>query len=334
MPTTLPPKYRARVFDVPDPLFRKTLIGAGALGVLFLAIVLIAPVRTPKVASVEEIPERLAKLILEKPKPADPGPEAAAAVEETRTETPPEVEPEPKAEVVAPAPRPRPRREEPQVAPDAGTAGRERARAEITETLATTTTKVEKALEDLTAALETSSSESDAPKPRRRQRRVRSGRDASDLAPVEVAMRTTGESAGVSGAAVGVELVALDPITAVEGASGGDGASGDLSGEGAAPGVYRSASSLAAIIRKYAAGIQFCYDNELKHDPSLEGKVIAVITVAPSGKVADVSVALDSVGSEPMRACILSQIRSWTFPPIAEGSTSFQAPFVFTPPRK
>lgn len=335
MSTKLPEKYRARFFDVPDPLFRKTLTGAGILGAIFLLVVLITPIRAPKIATVEEIPERLAKLILEEPKPRDAGkPEAPSAVEEKKLEETVTPEPEPKAEVVAPTPRPRPRREEPKVAPDAGTAGRERAKKEITEKLAKTTTKVEKALEDLTAALETSTTESKAPKPRRRRSHVRSGRTSSDLAPVEVAMRTTGEEANVSGTSVGVELVALDGIAAVEGSGGDGGAGGAPDGTGAAPGVYRSSSSLASIIRKYAAGIQYCYDNELKHDPTLEGKVITVITVAANGQVADVSIALDTVGSDEMQACILSQIRGWKFPPIADGSTSFQAPFVFTPPKK
>ena len=31
-------------------------------------------------------------------------------------------------------------------------------------------------------------------------------------------------------------------------------------------------------------------------------------------------------------SCALSQIRSWKFPPISGGLTTFQAPFVFTPP--
>lgn len=147
-------------------------------------------------------------------------------------------------------------------------------------------------------------------------------------------MRTTGERADVGGSSVGVELVALEGVGAVDGGTGGEGgASGAVDGTGAAPGVFRSTASLAAIIRKYAAGIQYCYENELKHDPGLEGKMVVVITVAANGQVSAVSISRDTVGSDDVRECVVTQIRGWKFPPIAEGATSFQAPFVFTPPK-
>jgi len=40
----------------------------------------------------------------------------------------------------------------------------------------------------------------------------------------------------------------------------------------------------------------------------------------------------DTLGSDGLAKCALSQIRDWKFPPIASGVTTFQAPFVFTPP--
>jgi TonB family protein len=99
-----------------------------------------------------------------------------------------------------------------------------------------------------------------------------------------------------------------------------------------APGVYRSNASLLAVIQKYAAGIQYCYGNELKRDPTLRGKLVVAITVAANGDVIEVTVVQNTVGSERLASCALSQIRDWKFPPIPEGVTAFQAPFVFTPP--
>lgn len=147
-------------------------------------------------------------------------------------------------------------------------------------------------------------------------------------------MRTTGETADTGDSSVGVDLVALGGVGALDGESNGaGGGSGSIDGTGAAPGVYRSTASLSAIIRKYAAGIQYCYENELKHDPGLEGKMVVVISVAADGRVVEVSIASDGVGSPGVRECVLAQIRGWKFPPIAEGTTSFQVPFVFTPPK-
>jgi len=99
-----------------------------------------------------------------------------------------------------------------------------------------------------------------------------------------------------------------------------------------APGVYRSNASLLAVIQRYSAGIQYCYGNELKRDPTLRGKLVVAITVAASGEVLEATVVQNTVGSDRLASCALSQIREWRFPAIPQGVTAFQAPFVFTPP--
>ena len=86
------------------------------------------------------------------------------------------------------------------------------------------------------------------------------------------------------------------------------------------------------MIQKYAAGIQYCYGNELKRDPGLKGKLVVALTVAASGQVTEAVVVQNTVGSSRLASCAIAQIKEWRFPPIAEGSTTFQAPFVFTPP--
>ena len=113
-----------------------------------------------------------------------------------------------------------------------------------------------------------------------------------------------------------------------EGGAGG-GAGGD---RGERPGVYRSNASLLAVIQRYAAGIQYCYGNELKRDPSTRGRLVVAITVAASGEVAHAAVVQNTTGSSLLASCALSQIRDWRFPAIPTGLTTFQAPFVFTPP--
>lgn len=123
------------------------------------------------------------------------------------------------------------------------------------------------------------------------------------------------------------------------GAGGGGGGVGGGSGIGSGggggfgPGVYRSNASLLAVIQKYAAGIHYCYANELKKDEHLSGKIVVTITVTASGQVTEATVIENTVGSQRLASCTLSQIREWRFPAIREGVTTFQAPFVFTPPR-
>jgi TonB family protein len=89
-----------------------------------------------------------------------------------------------------------------------------------------------------------------------------------------------------------------------------------------------------AVVRRYAPGIQFCYDNELKRSPGIRGKMVVAITVAASGQVTDARVVSNTVGSTRLSECALAQIREWRFPAVPSGSTVFRAPFVFTPPKE
>ena len=110
------------------------------------------------------------------------------------------------------------------------------------------------------------------------------------------------------------------------------GAGDDPSAHGSAPGVNRTNASLLATIQRYAAGIQFCYESELAKEPGLRGKLVIAITVSAGGEVTEASVVQNTFGANRIASCALSQIRRWKFPPIASGATSFQTPFVFTPP--
>ncbi len=116
------------------------------------------------------------------------------------------------------------------------------------------------------------------------------------------------------------------------GGTGSGGGGGGGGGGGAGPGVYRSNASLMAVVQKYAAGIQFCYGNELKRHEGLKGKLVVALTIAASGEVLQAAVVQNTLGSAALTACALSQIRDWKFPAIPAGVTTFQVPFVFTPP--
>lgn len=123
------------------------------------------------------------------------------------------------------------------------------------------------------------------------------------------------------------------------GSGGGHGGGrGTGTGDGSGPGAgetggdIRSDASLLAVVRKYAAGIRFCYDTELKRDPALRGKLVVAITVAASGAVLEARPVQDTLGSSALTSCALAQIKSWKFSQVPDGVVTFQAPFVFTPP--
>ena len=183
-----------------------------------------------------------------------------------------------------------------------------------------------------------------------RDRALRSGRAAKDLGTVGVELAGGRGAADLGGSAMAGSRVAVGalsgagasaggaggagapPAAAGAGGSGGDGTVGAEAGAGA-PGVYRSNASLLAVIQKYAPGIHYCYTNELKHDPKLSGKLVFALVVSAAGEVTEVTLVENGVRSPRLASCALAQIKDWRFPPVPRGSTSFQAPFVFTPPR-
>ena len=239
-----------------------------------------------------------------------------------------------------------------------GEAGAARARAEVQAQLSSTTSSLKSALAGLTSSLGVTSSASGGSVSRGgRSRGMRAARGAGDLGAVNT---TIGGGAGsgthvdlgtsaVAGSLVSIGELAAGPGWGTGSGSGvGSGSGGGIgsgtgtgvgagsgpgtAGAGASPGVYRSNASLLAVIQRYSAGIQYCYGNELKRDPSIRGKLVVAITVAPSGEVTEANVVQNTTGSTRLASCALSQIRDWRFPAITGGPTTFQAPFVFTPP--
>lgn len=313
---TLPNPYRLPLFRAPDRDLRRGFRVAGVVGAVVLAAAYLAPKRIVEMTSVDEVPDRFAKLILE-----EPAKEAAPRVE---LPEPPEVVLETPKDVPKPKPAPR-RQTKPKVAQDRGKVGRERAAQEVAQ-LQEVSRSLDKVLADVSASL---ASTDDGKKERRepRRRRTRSGRAAAQVASATPTVRdlgAAGSASAIAGARISIESLAEAGLPAPA-ARRGDGSR-------ARAGEVRSDADLLAVVRKYAPGIQFCYDNELKKQPGLGGKLIVSITVAASGRVAGATIVKDTVRSAAMAGCALAQIRAWKFPAVPEGEVTFQAPFVFTPP--
>ena len=212
----------------------------------------------------------------------------------------------------------------------AAQAGLERARV-ATAGLTRATASLDRALGDLTSSLGAAGQGSYTPSRRARVRNVGAGRSDGQLGAVGDGLAGNGSSADL-GSKVEGSLVAIGSLAPAQAAESRAGAEGGT-GAGARPGVYRTNASLLAVIQKYAAGIQYCYETELKRDQDLRGKLVVTMTVTAAGDVLDATVVQNTAGSARLASCALSQIRGWRFPPINGGLTTFQAPFVFTPPR-
>jgi hypothetical protein len=145
-----------------------------------------------------------------------------------------------------------------------GEAGRQRAQQEVAQTLAGTAASVGSVLQDLSSSLaQGSTTGARRAGGGRRERGVRSGRGAGDLAAALDGAGGSGASGDLQGSGIAGSLVEMATVTDVRGGSGGSGTGtggpGGTSAEaGGTSSPYRSDASLLAVVRKYAPAIQYC----------------------------------------------------------------------------
>jgi TonB family protein len=351
--------------EADDRLFRRCLAGAAAAGAAFLVAVALAPAHRASITHIQQLPQRFARLIVE---PERTKSAAASAVElpapagldrrpgRMGGEPAPGIAAEPAGGPPAPvAGTPGPGGGTPAAgsgpAGGGGAIGRARGQA-VTAQLATSTAALTRSLGGLSASLGAASAV--GPARPGRARAVRAGRSEGEVGAVTADVAGAG-GGDLAGSAVEGSWVAIGDLVAGDGTGHGGGGSGRGGGSGAGlgsggggygtgtgggggagggagPSVQRSNASLLAVVQRHASGIQYCYSVQLKRNPTLAGKLVVRITVAASGEVLEAVVVRGTVGPE-LAACALEQIRDWRFAPIPGGVTTFQAPFVFTPPR-
>ncbi|RKG63132.1 TonB family protein [Corallococcus sp. CA054B] len=88
---------------------------------------------------------------------------------------------------------------------------------------------------------------------------------------------------------------------------------------------------LARHIQSRKASIQRCYENGLKRDPSLKGKVMIRFDLTPQGRVSNVEVEESTLRSDEVINCIKTTMRAWTFPFKPSDDVPVSYPFIFSP---
>jgi hypothetical protein len=88
---------------------------------------------------------------------------------------------------------------------------------------------------------------------------------------------------------------------------------------------------LSGFVRARMGAIKACYENALKRNPALKGKIVIRFTILGTGALADITTAQNSLGSAEVGACIVNTMRSWRtqFRPSAPATVEY--PFVFQP---
>jgi TonB family protein len=263
--------------------------------IAFVVLALIMPwLPVPKFerASIEAVPPRLAKLLLERQPPAPP-PVKAREPEVAKPEPKP-VEPKPvkKAEV----PKPDIKRTE-----------AARAKAERSGLLA-----FKDELADLRGNAVTANVQ--------KNQKLVQGSGTGPAKPSERSLITSAATRGSGG----INTAALSRDTGGGGLSGhagttrvgspvGEGGGGGAVHRGGGGKASRSIEEIKLVFDRNKGSIYTIYNRALREDPTLQGKVVLKLTIAPSGQVLDCQVVSSELRAPEVERKLLARIKQWDF---------------------
>jgi TonB family protein len=272
------------------------------LGIVFLICLLLSavwpfiPVSDPDPFDVEEIPPRIAQLLLEeKPLPPPPPP-----VREEEPEPEPEtVEPEPE-QVVEKEPEPEPERQ-PEPVVDRQEQAREEAQAALmpfAEDLADLVDKELQVADDRPLSAAVGHAE-------RNERSM----ITSKVGTASGGINTASMSRNTGGTAIaGRDTTKVaSPVTGIGQAGGGASRSGS-SGK-----ASRSREEIELVFDKNKGAIFALYNRALRQDSSLEGKLVLRLTIAPSGQVTMCEVVSSELGDEELERKLVQRVKLFRF---------------------
>jgi TonB family protein len=98
----------------------------------------------------------------------------------------------------------------------------------------------------------------------------------------------------------------------------------------AAPAVL-DRNAIQRVVGQHRGQIRRCYEAELAHDASLEGRVDLRFVIGLTGSVQSVTITNSTLGNDRVEGCVLDAVRGWAFPPPDDGIMSVNYPFVFSP---
>ena len=100
--------------------------------------------------------------------------------------------------------------------------------------------------------------------------------------------------------------------------------------EGAASSdAKRDNNAISAIVSSHKVSIRMSYERYLKREPTLAGKITVRFTIAASGSIAMVTIVENTTGNTDLGNEIMRKIRMWHFEAIADGDVTVTYPFVF-----
>ncbi|MBZ4414979.1 AgmX/PglI C-terminal domain-containing protein [Myxococcus sp. RHSTA-1-4] len=87
--------------------------------------------------------------------------------------------------------------------------------------------------------------------------------------------------------------------------------------------------AVARVINSHLNEVHGCYERALLKDPGLAGKVVLEWTIGAAGRVVAAKTKSSTLRNASVEACILSNLKSWTFPAPKGGVVIITYPFLF-----
>jgi outer membrane biosynthesis protein TonB len=120
----------------------------------------------------------------------------------------------------------------------------------------------------------------------------------------------------------------------------GEVGTGEKGGERAVKGIVKDSaptdvdgsldpSVIVREIRGRIRAVTTCYEQGLKRNPNIGGKLQLRFEVSTVGKVTSAEIENDSMHDEEVASCIKSRVMTWRFPAPAGGRVQFSYPFIF-----
>lgn len=282
------------VSEEEEQRFRRWLKRALLACLILSLIIAFLPVPQIDRAREEEVPPRLAKLLLERQPPPPPPVVKKPEAEAPKAEAPKKAEPKPKTE------QPKPTR----------SIEAARAKAERSGLLA---------FKDELADLRTNPLAANVAST---QPLTKGGPSTGPAKPVERSLITSNVAVGSGG--INTAKLSRDTgggglggrattsmASPVGGGAGGGGSGGGRGGGGGVAG--RSIEEIKLVFDRNKGSIYALYNRALRADPTLQGKVVLKLTIAPSGQVTDLQIVSSELRNTDLERKLLARIKQFDF---------------------
>jgi len=249
----------------------------------------------PEEPEEEEVPQRIAELVIEQRKP-EPQPKPEPRPVEPEAEPEPAPEPEPQR---APEPQtqPQPERQQPTARERAAQSGVLAFSKEL-ETL-----RQNDAASRVRSQRDLIRSETDSSAPRERQAVDSNYGQGSSGIDTQASTPTRGPDTQIAGR----------QTTRVPGRPGTRGPAAGGSQRGSGRGAVRTNENIQLVFDRNKGSLYSLYQRALRENPTLQGTLVLQLTIQPSGEVTDVSVASSELDDPALEQKIVNRVKLFDF---------------------